>query len=164
MENSVTKIIFLILLWVQSSNAQIKVEPDSIKLSNNNCATRLTREYILKMSPIEGFDSKEKPLKSSELLKGSEFEKETNGVFIISTLSSHRRKLIILKKGNQIKLLTFNDVGNSMIDLILFLKDIKSSDEKLINYIDSIQLYIQNSKKLINTNNKIGNSNWLNCE
>lgn len=164
MGNLAIKIVLLLLIGMQSLNAQVKIESDSIKLSDNNCATRLARDYMLRMGTIESVDSKQKPLRSSELLKGSEFEKEANGVFIISTLSSHRRKLIVLKKENQIKLLTFNDVSKSLIELISFLSDINSNNQELLSYVDLIQEYIKNSKSTIEVNNKIDNSDWIKCE
>lgn len=151
----------LLLIGIQSLNAQVKVEPDSIKLSNNNCATRLARDYMSLMGTIESVDSKQEPLRSSEILKGSEFEKETNGVFIISTLNSHKRKLIVLKRESQIKISTFNDVSKSLIELISFLNDLNSSNQELFSYLHVIEDYIKNSKNVIN---KVYNSDWIKCD
>lgn len=163
MANFNLKILFLFFIGINSLNAQI-VESDSIRISNNNCATRFVRDYMFKMGIFEKNDTKEKPLNSRELVKGSEFEKEVNGVFLISPLSAHRRKLIVLKKEDKIKILTFNDVSTSMIDLISFLRDIKSSDEDLYNYINAIQTYLRYSKNTIKNSTKIDNSDWLRCK
>lgn len=163
MKNLVKLGLFL-LIGINSLNAQVKVEPDSIKIGNNNCATKLARDYMFKMGTIDSKGYKQKPLRSSELLKGSEFEKEANGVFLISPLTTHRRKLIVLKKGNQIKLLTFNNISNSLIELISFLRDIDTSNDELLKYIDSIQIYIESSKNTIKANNKMDNSDWIKCE
>ncbi|TDO78257.1 hypothetical protein EV143_103512 [Flavobacterium chryseum] len=153
--------MFLLILGTYYVNAQ--VVSDSIKITNDNCATRLAKEYMLKMGTIEQ-DQKQNPLlRSSELLKGTDFEKEANGVFLISTFNTHRRKLIVLKKGNQIKLLTFSNLRESLIELVAFLDDIKSSSDELLNYVDAIQTYLKYSKKTIKANNKIGDSDWLNC-
>ncbi len=81
----------------------------------------------------------------------------------ISTFNTHRRKLIVLKKGNQIKLLTFSNLGESLTELITFLDDIKSSDDALLKYVDAIQIYLDYSKKTIKTSTKIDNSPWLDC-
>ncbi|UUC44805.1 hypothetical protein [Flavobacterium cerinum] len=158
------KIGLFLLIGTYSLNAQVKTEPDSIKFSNNNCATKLAREYMFKMGAIDSNDSKQKPLRSSELLKGTEFEKEINGVFLISPLTTHRKKLIVLKKGNQIKLLTFKNVSNSLIELISFLRDINTSNDELLKYIDSVQIYIESSKSTIKANNKMNNSDWIKCK
>lgn len=158
------KLIFTIgFIWLIGMHLNAQVISDSLKIANDNCATRLAKEYMLKMGTIEN-NKKNNPLRASELLKETEFEKESNGVFLISTLSTHRKKLIVLKKGDKIKLLTFNNVGESLKELISFLDDIKSNDEELLKYIDAVQLYIQYSKNTITVNNKIENSDWLNCK
>lgn len=154
------------LLWmiigIHSVNAQ--VVSDSIKITNDNCAARLAKEYMLKMGTIAQ-DQKQNPLlRSSELLKGTDFEKEANGVFLISTFNTHRRKLIVLKRGSQIKLLTFSNLGESLTELIKFLDETKFSNDELLNYVDAIQTYLKYSKNTIKANNKIGNSDWLNCK
>ena len=158
------KIVLFLLIGLHSLNAQVKKESDSIKISNNNCATKLARDYIFKKGTTDSKDYKQKPLRSSELLKGTEFENETNGVFLISPLTKHRKKLIILKKGNQIKLLTFDNVGNSLIELISFLRDIDTNNEELFKYMDLVKVYIENSKNTIKVNNEVGNSDWIKCE
>jgi hypothetical protein len=136
---------------------------DSLKITNDNCATRLAKDYMLKMGTVEQ-NQKQYHLRSSELLKGTDFEKESNGVFLISTFSAHRRKVIVLKKENQIKLLTFSNVGESLIELISFLDDIKSNNDELLKYIDAIQTYLEYSKNTIKANTKISNSEWVNCK
>ena len=155
------RVVLFLLIGVNSLNAQ---ELDSVKISNNNCATKLAIDYIIRMGTIDGKDYKEKTLRSSELLKGTEFEKETNGVFLISPLNKHRKKLIIIKKRNQIKLLTFNNLSDSLIELISFLHDIDTSNDDLIKYIDLVQNYIENFKKTIDSNNIIDSSDWIKCE
>lgn len=156
------KIAFLFLVILSSVNAQ--VAPDSLKITNDNCATRLAKEYMLKMGAIEQNQKQDPLLRSSELLKGTDFEKESNGVFLISTFNSHRRKLIVLKKGSQIKLLTFSNLRESLIELIAFLDDTKSSNDELLSYVDAIQTYLKYYKNTIKANNKIGDSDWLNCK
>lgn len=162
MKNLIFTVGFLWMIGINSINAQ--VASDSLKITNDNCATRLAKEYMLKMGTIELSQNRETFLRSSELLKGTDFEKETNGVFLISTFNAHRRKLIVLKKQNQIKLLTFSNVGESLIELISFLDNIKSSNDELLQYIDAIQTYIQYSNKTVKANSKISNSDWLNCK
>ena len=163
MKNLAIKILLILLIGIQTLSAQVKVESDSIKIINNNCATKLARDFMLKVGKIEGIDSKQIPLRSIELLKGTEFEKETNGVFIISTLSSNKRKIIVLKRENKIKILTFNDVSRSLIELISFLDDIKSDNQELFSYLHLIEEYIKNSKRAIKATNKIENSDWIKC-
>lgn len=155
------KIVLLFLVGTNSIHAQ--QSSDSLKITNENCATRLAMEYMFKMSTIEQ-NQKQGTLRSSELLKGTDFEKEENGVFLLSTFNIHRRKLIVLKKGNQIKLLTFSNLGKSLTELIAFLDDTKSSNDELLKYVDAIQTYLKYSKNTIKANNKIGNSDWLNCK
>ncbi len=161
MKNFILKIGVLLFITISSNAQEVS---DSIRIADNNCATKLARDYMYRMGIFEKENSKVNSLKSKELLKESEFESEENGVFLISPLSSHRRKLIVLKKGNQIKVLTFNDVNKSLLELIKFFQDIKTNDEEVFKYINAVQVYLQYSKNTIKTNNKIENSDWINCE
>ncbi|MBZ4036687.1 hypothetical protein K6T82_18095 [Flavobacterium sp. 17A] len=162
MKNLIFTVGFLCLIGIHSANAQ--VASDSLKITSDNCATKLAKEYMVKMGTIDQVPKKDLLLRSSELLKGTDFEKESNGVFLISTFNAHRRKLIVLKKENQIKLLTFNNVGESLIELISFLDDSKTSNDELLKYLDAIQVYLKYSEKTIKAGNKINNSDWLKCE
>jgi len=55
-------------------------------------------------------------------------------------------------------------LGESLTELIKFLDDTKSSNDELLKYVDAIQTYLKYSKNTIKANNKIGNSDWLNCK
>jgi len=156
--------ISVLLLMTIKSNAQ-EIVIDSIRIASHNCATELARDYMYRMYIFENDDDfKIKSLKSEELLKKSEFESEVNGVFLISTFNSRRRKLIVLKKENQIKVLTFNDTSKSLIDIIEFFRDTKTNDEEIFNYMNAIKVYLQYSKNTIKINHKIENSDWVSCK
>ena len=145
-----------------SLNAQ--VESDVIKIADNNCMTDLGKNYMISMGIYDSSESDKVVLRVRELLKKSKFEEKKNGVFLISNLSAHRKNLIALKKDNEIKLLTFNDISQSMLELISFLNNIETNDEDLMNYIDAIQSYIEYSKTTIKIKNTIGDSDWINCK
>lgn len=164
MKNLTLKIVLILIMGIHSLKAQIKVESDSIKIINNNCATKLARDFMFTMEKIEGIDSQQMPLRSIELLKGTEFEKEKNGIFIVSTLSSNKRKLILLKRENRIKILTLNDVSKSLIELISFLNSINSSNEELFSYLNLIEEYIKDSKNAIKASTKVKYNDWIKCD
>src|SRR5690606_8972915 len=155
--------IIIILLLACTNLLIAQVQSDSIKITSNNCATIFGQDYMLKINNIDSIKYKNTPLRVRELLKESMFEEEVNGVFLISSINPHKKNLIFLKKNNQIKFLTFNDISKSLIELILFLEEIESNDKDLLEYIDLIQLHIQSSKKAIKTNNIINDSDWIDC-
>lgn len=147
----------IMLIMTQLLNAQIANK-------YNNCAEKFARRYFFKMGITDSIQSQEMPLLFTEVLSGKEIETEFTGVFIVSNLNAHRRKLILLKNGEQLKLLTFGNVYNSLHELISFLNDIKANDKDLFKYIDFIQEYIESSKGKIKVPNKLDDSNWIKCE
>lgn len=156
------KRLFLIIgiiafLFTNSTHAQ-NVESDSIRIVSDNCATKLANQYL--RESVKG--TLNKSFKSYELLKKTDFEREINGIFIVTALTSHSKKAIVLKKENRIKLLTFNNTSNSLIELVSFLRDINTTDDKVIEYVDSILIYLKSSNGI--KFNTLNNSDWLDCK
>jgi hypothetical protein len=153
MKRAILITLLFLFLFPNHLSAQ-KVETDSIKISTNNCATKLVKDYFRK--------SVEKSFRCFELIKSTGFEMEENGVFIISTLSSHSKKLIVLKKENQVKFLGFSSTSNSLIELISFLLDVKANDNEVEQYLSAVLTYL-NSLNSIRFN-EVNDSTWLECK
>jgi len=129
---------------------------------NKNCAEILAREYFFKMGISDSIRSKNMPVIFTEVLNGKEFETQTNGIFIISNFNAHRKKMILLKKGNSIKVLTFTITSSSLKEMVEFLNELKVGDEELFQYMDFLKEYVDSSKSKIVTN-KIADSDWIEC-
>lgn len=147
----------IMLIMTQLLHAQIANE-------DNNCAEILARSYFFKMGIADSIQSQKMPVLFTEILNSKDVETELTGVFIVSNLNAHRRKLILLKNGEQLKLLTFSNVYKSLQELISFLNDIKANERDLFRYINFIQEYIESSKGKIKVPNKLDDSSWIKCE
>jgi len=100
----------------------------------------------------------------NEVLTTKELESQANGVFIVSNLNAHRKKLILLKKGNEFKLLTFSDVSKSLRELLIYLDDINTGDEDLFKYLEFITAYVESSKSKIKVEKTLLDSDWISCK
>gem|GEM_PF-5184998 len=131
---------------------------------NTNCATNLAHDYFIKMGISDSTHSQEMPIMFNEVLTTKELESQANGVFIVSNLNAHRKKLILLKKGNEFKLLTFSDVSKSLRELLIYLDDINTGDEDLFKYLEFITAYVESSKSKIKVEKTLLDSDWISCK
>jgi hypothetical protein len=162
MVNKYFIILLIVLFSGKTLNAQ--VESEVIKITDDNCATNLGKNYMVKMGIIDSSEINKRGLRVREILKRSKFEEEKNGIFLISNLSAHRSNLILLKRSDEVKLLTFCDISHSMLELISFLDNIGTNDKDLVNYIDTIMEYISTSKQTIKIRFDLIDSDWILCK
>lgn len=127
-----------------------------------NCATNLGKEYMIKMGIFEDKMKEDQSINVVEILKGTRFKQEESGVFILSNFNSHSRKIILLKKVDKIKILTFSNISKSLSEFVSFLDESNFKDDDILKYLDLIKSYIISSRKKISTK-KVVNSSWTIC-
>jgi len=158
MNNKIFKVLFFCLIFMNVL-AQKKD-----KIETEKC---IRKEIVNFFINVNRFDVQKKNDLNSihifEIVEKRVLGYDEIGIYFCSDLSSHRKKYLLLKNNQEIKILNSTNVSTNMEEIASFLKKNNVSNSKSILYLkECLEIIDSNIEKIVDK--AIDEQQWVKCD
>lgn len=156
------KIILLvtILLDLLFLNGVVSQEIDP---KTTTCITEKAREFLIE---IDQFNKEKNQIGAIlvEIKDKTSIGYAKNGVYFLTTTTSHTKKYLVLKKDTQFKIITFKNLTKSLLSIVSFLEEINATDKEIVEYMERLSFILNRNRKSIYNPKITEDSEWMICK